>query len=52
MPSIQEQSSANNQCAQGSPSGAGRTEKSQKEEMAMPVSVNNTVMLSLSLMVA
>jgi len=24
----------NNQCAQGSPSGAGRTEKSQNEEIA------------------
>ena len=34
MPSIQEQSSADNQCAQGSPLGAGRTETSQKEERA------------------
>jgi len=34
MPSIRERSSINNQCAQGLPSGAGRTEKSQKEEMA------------------
>ena len=34
MPSIQVRSSANHQHAQGSPAGAGRTEKSQKEERA------------------